>query len=294
MAKPERESEIRIVVAGESGTGKSSLICSATTEAILWDPEPCVDPVILPQELFNFGCPLTIIDTSSKVEDASSVVEELKRADCIVLTFACDRLETLDRLSTHWLPELRRRLQVNVPVMVVGWKMDLMDENQQQSLQQMVSQSNSSEIRGAFKSSVFQEFREPWIFQEATRLVLFPIGALYDVETRSLKSKVAEALKRMFILCDRDKDGALSDEELNDFEVRCSFEPADDYGPVKRLLEERMSGAVNGRGITLAGFLTLHAICIERGTTCMTWLALRRFGYNNAIEIPRFEPAAHI
>lgn len=35
-------------------------------------------------------------------------MEELKRADAVVLTYACDKPATLDRLSTFWLPELRR------------------------------------------------------------------------------------------------------------------------------------------------------------------------------------------
>ena len=42
------------------------------------------------------------------VEQRNTVGEELKRADAVVLTYACDRPETLDRLSTHWLPELRQ------------------------------------------------------------------------------------------------------------------------------------------------------------------------------------------
>ena len=35
------------------------------------------------------------------------VAEELKLADAVVLTYDCDRPETLERLSTYWLPELR-------------------------------------------------------------------------------------------------------------------------------------------------------------------------------------------
>jgi Ras family protein T1 len=31
-----------------------------------------------------------------------------------VLTYACDRLSTLERLSTYWLPELRRILVINL------------------------------------------------------------------------------------------------------------------------------------------------------------------------------------
>lgn len=41
-------------------------------------------------------------------EDNSKVAEELKRADAIVLTYACNQTHTLDRLSTFWLPKLRQ------------------------------------------------------------------------------------------------------------------------------------------------------------------------------------------
>lgn len=45
---------------------------------------------------------------STSVEDRGKLGEELRRADAVVLTYACDRPETLDELSTFWLPELRR------------------------------------------------------------------------------------------------------------------------------------------------------------------------------------------
>lgn len=41
-------------------------------------------------------------------EDRGKLGEELKQADAVVLTYACDQPETLNRLSTFWLPELRQ------------------------------------------------------------------------------------------------------------------------------------------------------------------------------------------
>ena len=38
---------------------------------------------------------------------------------------------------------------------------------------------------------------------------------------------------------------------------------------------------VNSAGLTLAGFLFLHALFIERGRLETTWAVLRRFGYSN-------------
>lgn len=38
---------------------------------------------------------------------------------------------------------------------------------------------------------------------------------------------------------------------------------------------------VNSEGLTLPGFLFLHALFIERGRLETTWAVLRKFGYSN-------------
>ena len=62
-------------------------------------------------------------------------------ADVIVLLFATDRPQTLSRVSSYWMPELRR-LQVTVPVVLVGTKSDLKPNDQQ--LQQVCNHCMSA------------------------------------------------------------------------------------------------------------------------------------------------------
>lgn len=59
----------------------------------------------------------------------------------------------------------------------------------------------------------------PEVFYYAQKAVLHPTAPLFDQESQTLKPRCVRALKRIFILCDHDKDGALSDAELNDFQV---------------------------------------------------------------------------
>lgn len=59
----------------------------------------------------------------------------------------------------------------------------------------------------------------PEVFYYAQKAVLHPTAPLFDQETQSLKPRCVRALKRIFILCDNDRDGALCDGELNDFQV---------------------------------------------------------------------------
>ncbi|XP_065852495.1 mitochondrial Rho GTPase 1-like [Euphorbia lathyris] len=110
---------------GVRHTGKSSLILTAAADTFPANVPPVLPPTMLPEDIYPDRVPVTIIDTSSRVEDSVKVAEELKRADAVVLTYACDKPETLDRLSAFWLPELRR--------------FEVEDENQQVSLEQVMS-----------------------------------------------------------------------------------------------------------------------------------------------------------
>ncbi|CAO2832721.1 unnamed protein product [Amaranthus hypochondriacus] len=280
---------IRIVVAGDRGTGKSSLIVTAISETFPTNVPPILPPSRLPDDMFPDRVPITIIDTSSSVEQRNKVGEEMKRADAVVLTYACDRPETLDRLSTYWLPELRR-LEVKVPVIVVGCKLDLRDEQQQASLEQVMSpiMQQFREIETCIECSASRHIQIPEVFYYAQKAVLHPTAPLFDQETQTLRPQCVRALKRIFILCDHDKDGALSDAELNDFQVKCfnaPLQPSEITG-VKRVVQEKLPEGVNDRGcLTLRGFLFLHALFIEKGRLETTWTVLRKFGYNNEIRL---------
>ena len=59
----------------------------------------------------------------------------------------------------------------------------------------------------------------PEVFYYAQKAVLHPTGPLFDQESQTLKPRCVRALKRIFILCDLDRDGALRDAELNEFQV---------------------------------------------------------------------------
>lgn len=164
--------------------------------------------------------------------------------------------------------------------------------------------------------------------------MLHPTAPLFDLERQSLKPRCKNALRRVFTLCDRDMDGALSDEELNEFQVTFSclsscvwpptensffpsfllsirsfsgtfslflwswhlstikqvkcfnapLQPAEIVG-VKRIVQENLPSGVNDRGLTLPGFLFLHALFIEKGRLETTWAVLRKFGYDDDLNL---------
>lgn len=61
------------------------------------------------------------------------------------------------------------------------------------------------------------------------------------------------------------------------------MQPSEIVG-VKKVVQEKLSEGVNERGLTLTGFLFLHALFIEKGRLETTWTVLRKFGYSDDIK----------
>ncbi|KAF5782754.1 putative small GTPase, P-loop containing nucleoside triphosphate hydrolase [Helianthus annuus] len=134
---PNLKHQVRLVVTSDSGTGKSSLNAAAASERFPESVSPVLPPTRLPADYYPNAVPVTIIDTASSLEGKAKLEEELKRADAVVLTYACDKSETLSRLQTFWIPKVRR-LKVKALVIVVGCKLDLHDEHYLVSLKQVM------------------------------------------------------------------------------------------------------------------------------------------------------------
>ncbi|KAJ6998381.1 hypothetical protein NC653_014544 [Populus alba x Populus x berolinensis] len=279
---------VRIVVVGDRGTGKSSLIAAAATESFPENLSPVLPPTRLPADFFPDRVPITIIDTSASLESRGKLNEELKRADVIILTYACDFPLTLTRLSSFWLQEFRR-LEVKVPVIVVGCKVDLRDENQPISLEPVMGpiMQQYREIETCIECSAVTLMQVPDVFYYAQKAVLHPTAPLFDQDTQALQPRCIRALRRIFTLCDSDMDGALNDAELNDFQVKCfdaPLQPAEIVG-VRRVVQEKKKEGVNDLGLTLEGFLFLHSLFIDKGRLETSWAVLRKFGYGNDLKL---------
>ncbi|GFP92281.1 mitochondrial rho GTPase 1 [Phtheirospermum japonicum] len=277
---------VRIVVVGDRGTGKSSLIAAAAAETFRPEVPPVLPLTRLPADYYPDNVPIIIIDTSSSLENRGKLAEELKRADAVVLTYACDQPSTLNRLNSFWLHELRR-LEIKAPVVVAGCKLDRRDEEFNLSVEMVPLMQQFREIETCIECSAANLLQIQEVFYFAQKAVLHPTAPLFDQETQALRPRCMRALKRIFILCDHDMDGALNDEELNEFQVKCfnaPLQPAEIVG-VKSVVQEKLPEGVNELGLTLTGFLFLHALFIEKGRIETTWTVLRKFGYNDDLKL---------
>ncbi|KAI3873253.1 hypothetical protein MKX03_016961, partial [Papaver bracteatum] len=96
---------------------------------------------------------------------------------------------------------------VKVPVIVVGCKLDAREDTQV-SLEQVMSpiMQQFREIETCIECSARSLIQVPEVFYYAQKAVLHPTAPLFDQETQTLKPRCVRALKRIFILCDEDRD----------------------------------------------------------------------------------------
>lgn len=94
-------------------------------------------------------------------------------------------------------------------------------------------------------------------------------------------------MARIFKICDIDGDGLLNDYELNHFQRRCFNAPLQMQvlDEVKAVLTQNVPEGIFDDCVTLRGFIYLHCLFIQRGRNETTWAVLRKFGYNESLEL---------
>eukprot|EP00871_Galdieria_phlegrea_P001187 jgi/Galph1/2069/GphlegSOOS_G753.1 len=276
---------VRIVVVGDPKVGKSSLIKTLISESFDEDVQPVLPTVVIPPEVTPERVHVSIVDTSTVPEDRQKLEDEIRRADVLVLVYDVNKRETLDRASSYWLPTLRR-LKVDIPVVLVGNKIDVRGIGSDHSLEHLIKpiMDEFREVDVCIECSAKQVFNIAELFYYAQKAVIHPTAPLYDVNEHTLKPKAVAALKRIFRLCDKDKDGVLNDEELNQFQYNCfgvELKPKEREG-VKNVVRDNTTDGLDSNGyVTLSGFLYLHKLFIQKGRLETTWAVLRKFGYDD-------------
>ncbi|PWN51168.1 mitochondrial Rho GTPase 1 [Violaceomyces palustris] len=306
--------DVRIVLAGDPDVGKSTLITSLVKEAYVANVQKVVPHITLPPQVAPEGVVTKIVDTNSSAEHRNNLEAELRRANVICIVYSISAPSSFDRIPTYWLPYIRS-LGVNVPVILVGNKIDLRSGDvTNAALEDELApvMAEFKEVETCVECSAKIPLNVSEVFYFAQKAVLYPTAPLYDSREHVLKPNCVDALKRIFRLCDSDKDGLLSDAELNDFQRKCFDAPLQlqELEGIKDLVVQApiagarfpysdqvsatgSSSSANGDtpsnqhhhphlrngSLTLSGFLYLHTLFIQRGRLETTWTVLRSFGY---------------
>ncbi|WWC64240.1 mitochondrial Rho GTPase 1 [Kwoniella dejecticola CBS 10117] len=316
-----RRDLVRIVLVGDDGVGKSSIITSLIKESFVNNVQHVVPEVTIPPEVTPENVTTSIVDTSSNPRSRAHLLSQLTRAHVICLVYSISEPSSFDRVAEYWLP-LFRREGVNIPVILVGNKIDLRGGVvTNQGLEDEIApiMREFKEVETVVECSALLPLNVSEVFYFAQKAVLHPTAPLYDSREHTLKPKCLEALKRIFKISDVDKDGLLNAVELNQFQQKCfstplqyqelegildlvrSYDPSavlpvptysvpstplprdSSYGQLGQSPPPAISPP--GEGITELGFLYLHTIFIQQGRMETTWTVLRKFGYGEGLDL---------
>ncbi|KAI8466496.1 MAG: hypothetical protein J3K34DRAFT_460850 [Monoraphidium minutum] len=288
MASPPRRG---LAVVGDAGAGKTSLITAACLEQFSGAPVPVLPPARFPSDLVNTPddlSDLVIVDTSSKPEDARQTEATVRAAAAVVVCVDAARGGALERLRAFWLPEAAR-LNPGAPVVVAVCKDDREDRGDtaqlRQAMESLIATFPALEVSIRCSAKEMRSVAE--VFYHAIKAVLYPKGPLLEAATGRLTTPCVKALLRIFLMCDLDQDGALSDEELNGFQCLCFGQPLseEELDSVKAMVAERMPEGLGDAGLTFPGFMYLHTLFLTRGRLESTWAVLKAFGYDQELRI---------
>ncbi|ULT96341.1 hypothetical protein L3Y34_004744 [Caenorhabditis briggsae] len=286
MSDGETLADVRIVLIGDEGCGKTSLVMSLLEDEWVDAVPRRLDRVLIPADVTPENVTTSIVDLSIKEEEDNWLISEMRQANVICVVYSVTDDTTVERIQEKWLPLIRQAFGEyhETPIILVGNKSDGTANNTDKILPIMEA---NTEVETCVECSARTMKNVSEIFYYAQKAVIYPTRPLYDADTKQLTDRAKKALIRVFKICDRDNDGYLSDTELNDFQKLCFGIPLTSTAleDVKRAVADGCPDGVASDALMLAGFLYLHLLFIERGRHETTWAVLRKFGYETSLKL---------
>ncbi|XP_035916036.1 mitochondrial Rho GTPase isoform X1 [Anopheles stephensi] len=275
---------VRILLVGDQGVGKTSLILSLVSEEFPEDVPLKAEEITIPADVTPEQVPTNIVDYSAAEQTDEALAEEIRKAHVVCIVYSVDSEETLDGITERWLPMVQKCSEMErKPVVLVGNKIDLVDYSTIDHV--LTIMEDYPEVESCVECSAKTLHNISEMFYYAQKAVLHPTAPLYIMEEQDLTEACKKALVRIFKVCDIDGDGLLNDYELNHFQRRCFNAPLQPQvlDEVKAVLMKNTPDGIRDDSVTLSGFLFLHCLFIQRGRNETTWAVLRRFGYNESL-----------
>ncbi|GFU55696.1 mitochondrial Rho GTPase 1-A [Nephila pilipes] len=114
--------DVRILLLGEPGVGKTSLILSLVSEEFPEEVPPRAEEITIPADVTPEKVPTNIVDYSAQEQGEESLIVEIHKANVICIVYAVDDDDTIDKITAYWLPFIQEQLGENhlVPIVLVG------------------------------------------------------------------------------------------------------------------------------------------------------------------------------
>uniref|UniRef100_A0A8C5CMH7 Mitochondrial Rho GTPase n=1 Tax=Gadus morhua TaxID=8049 RepID=A0A8C5CMH7_GADMO len=255
--------------------GKTSLIMSLVSEEFPEVVPYRAEEITIPADVTPERVPTHIVDYSEAEQTDEQLFQEISKANVICIVYAVNNKKSIEKVTSHWIPLITDNTDKDNSLLAV-FILDLYI-----LIMPFINVIVCLECSAKNLKNISE------LFYYAQKAVLHPTGPLYCPERKDMKPLCVKALTRIFKVSDLDNDGILNDNQLNFFQRTCFNAPLAPQAleDVKNVVRKNVSDGVRDNGLTLNGFLFLHTLFIQRGRHETTWTVLRRFGYDDDLEL---------
>lgn len=178
-AMPKRN--VRILLVGDHGVGKTSLILSLVSEEFPETVPHKAEEITIPADVTPEQVPTNIVDYSSADQSEDDLNDQIKRASVICVVYAVDDDDTIERISSFWLPRIREVCaDQQIPVVLVGNKIDLVEYSTIEGVYSIMDAFPEVETCIECSARTLKNISE--MFYYAQKAVLHPTSPIYSVE----------------------------------------------------------------------------------------------------------------
>lgn len=279
--------EVRILLIGDPGVGKTSLINSLVNDEFVSNLPARMADITIPAAATPENVPIHIIDYSEREQSSDELDLAIKSSNVICIVYDANEDEGLDRVAKHWIPLVRlcqKDQGVYKPIILVANKTDtLIEETVLDRVSNIIQEF--VDIEAFIEVSALSQKNVVELFSSAQKAIIYPMAPLFDPQMRVLTKKCQNALIEIFKLSDYDGDELLSDHELNLFQENCFGTPLqkDALDDLKIIIKQSTIDGIDNDCLTQNGFLFLHTLSIDKGRLDFTWQVLRKFNYDNRL-----------
>ncbi|XP_072415844.1 mitochondrial Rho GTPase 2 isoform X1 [Chiloscyllium punctatum] len=270
-----------------SKVGKTSLIMSLVSEEFPEEVPARAEEITIPADVTPERIPTHIIDYSASEQTDDELQDEINRANVVCVVYDVNKESTIEKIQSKWIPLVNGNTEQGnrIPVILVGNKSDLQGTSSMETILPIMNQFMEIETCVECSAKNLKNISE--LFFYAQKAVLHPTAPLYSPEDKQLKPLCVQALTRIFHISDQDNDGILNDTEMSFFQKYCFRNPLSPQAleDVKTVVWKNTPDGIMDDGLTLSGFLFLNMLFIQRGRHETTWTVLRKFGYDDNLEM---------
>lgn len=206
---------VRILLVGDAGVGKTSLILSLVSEEYPEEVPPRAEEITIPANVTPEQVPTSIVDFSSVEQSEEALGVEINKAHVVCIVYAVNDDDSLDRITSHWLPLVRakcnpsldgegdteaeaeaegdgEREPVRKPIVLVGNKVDMIEYSTMDSV--LAIMEDYPEIESCVECSAKTLHNISEMFYYAQKAVLHPTSPLYVMEDQEVSTAASLGL----------------------------------------------------------------------------------------------------